>query len=120
MYADVQSHILTTHHIPKRYLPQFKAPVVEAKSLGYMCSYAALTNPALHSDSASHPHSEPCCASKFFAVTKMVEEYGFEGYVTSITHPLLVFHVISRTLMGSTDPFARGVGSTTIGVLSVR
>ena len=48
-----------------------------------MCSYAALTNPALSSDSASHPHSEPCCASKFFAVTKMVEEYGFEGYVQS-------------------------------------
>jgi hypothetical protein len=57
--------------------------VVEAKSLGYMCSYAALTNPALQSDSASHPHSEPCCASKFFAITKMQEEYGFEGYVQS-------------------------------------
>lgn len=48
-----------------------------------MCSYAALTNPALRSDSASHPHSEPCCASSFFAETKMVEEYGFEGYVQS-------------------------------------
>eukprot|EP01043_Picozoa_sp_COSAG02_P036586 COSAG02_NODE_2689_length_8234_cov_3.337185_6_plen_387_part_00 len=69
--------------IEETYLPQFKAPVVEAKSLGYMCSYAALTNPALNSDSASHPHSEPCCASKFFAITKMQEEYGFEGYVQS-------------------------------------
>ena len=49
--------------IEETYLPQFKAPVVEAKSLGYMCSYAALTNPALNSDSASHPHSEPCCAT---------------------------------------------------------
>ena len=48
-----------------------------------MCSYAALTNPTLQSDSASHPHSEPCCASKFFAITKMQEEYGFEGYVQS-------------------------------------
>eukprot|EP00041_Stephanoeca_diplocostata_P027723 m.769002 g.769002 ORF g.769002 m.769002 type:complete len:798 (-) comp23234_c0_seq1:921-3314(-) len=69
--------------IEDTYLPQFKAPVVEARSLGYMCSYAALTNPALHSDSTSHPHSEPCCASQFFAVTKMVDEYGFEGYVQS-------------------------------------
>ena len=69
--------------IEETYLPQFKAPVVEAKSLGYMCSYAALTSPSLDSDSASHPHSEPCCASKFFAITKMQEEYGFEGYVQS-------------------------------------
>ena len=69
--------------IEETYLPAFKAPVVEAKSLGYMCSYAALTNPKLDSDSASHPHSEPCCASKFFAITKMVEEFGFEGYVQS-------------------------------------
>ena len=57
--------------------------VARSKSLGYMCSYAALTNPTLQSDSASHPHSEPCCASKFFAITKMQEEYGFEGYVQS-------------------------------------
>ena len=69
--------------IEETYLPQFKAPVVEANSLGYMCSYAALTNPALQSDSASHPHSEPCCASKFFAITKMVDEFGFKGYVQS-------------------------------------
>jgi hypothetical protein len=46
-----------------------------------MCSYAALTNPALQSDSSSHPHSEPCCASKFFAITKMQEEFGFKGCV---------------------------------------
>ena len=50
-----------------------------------MCSYAALTNSDLIPDSgeASHPHSEPCCASAFFAQTKMVQEYGFEGYVQS-------------------------------------
>ena len=69
--------------IEDTYLPQFKAPVVEAGSLGYMCSYAALTSPSISSDSASHPHSEPCCASKFFAVTKMEKEYGFKGYVQS-------------------------------------
>jgi len=74
---------ISMRDIEETYLPQFKAPVVEAKSLGYMCSYAAWTNSALNSDSASHPHSEPSCASKFFAVTKMVEEYGFEGYVQS-------------------------------------
>ena len=50
-----------------------------------MCSYAALTNPAIHSDSTSHPHSEPCCGSKFFAITKMQEEYGFDGYVQVLT-----------------------------------
>jgi hypothetical protein len=63
--------------------PIHKAPVVEAQSLGYMCSYAALTNPSLIPDSgeSGHPHSEPCCASKFFAHTKMAEEYGFKGYV---------------------------------------
>ena len=50
--------------------------MVEAQSLGYMCSYAALTNSQLIPDGAepSHPHSEPCCASKFFAQTKMAEE----------------------------------------------
>ena len=50
-----------------------------------MCSYAALTNPNLIQDSGekSHPHSEPCCASKFLAQTKMVGEYGFKGYVQS-------------------------------------
>lgn len=60
-------------------------PVVEAGSLGYMCSYAALTNPELIADSGElgHPHSEPCCASRFFAQTKMRDEYGFEGYVQS-------------------------------------
>eukprot|EP00658_Telonema_sp_P-2_P003297 TRINITY_DN11215_c0_g2_i6.p1 TRINITY_DN11215_c0_g2~~TRINITY_DN11215_c0_g2_i6.p1 ORF type:complete len:548 (-),score=126.92 TRINITY_DN11215_c0_g2_i6:177-1820(-) len=50
-----------------------------------MCSYAALTNPDLipASGEASHPHSEPCCASKFFNVDKMLNEYGFSGYVQS-------------------------------------
>ena len=48
-----------------------------------MCSYAALTNKDLIPDSGepSHPHSEPCCASKFFAQQKMRDEWKFEGYV---------------------------------------
>eukprot|EP00040_Diaphanoeca_grandis_P010065 m.51547 g.51547 ORF g.51547 m.51547 type:complete len:852 (+) comp21462_c0_seq2:24-2579(+) len=76
---------ISAHDIEDTYLPQFKAPVVEAGSLGYMCSYAALTNAELipNSEEPSHPHSEPCCASKFFAQTKMVQEFGFKGYVQS-------------------------------------
>eukprot|EP00051_Salpingoeca_urceolata_P005045 m.69906 g.69906 ORF g.69906 m.69906 type:complete len:794 (+) comp14022_c0_seq3:229-2610(+) len=76
---------ISPHDIEDSYLPQFRAPVVDAKSLGYMCSYAALTSPVLipKSSSPSHPHSEPCCASKFFAQQKMVQEFGFEGYVQS-------------------------------------
>ena len=48
-------------------------------------SYAALTNAELIADSSekSHPHSEPCCASNFFARTKMAGEYGFKGWVAS-------------------------------------
>ena len=76
---------ISAHDIEDTYLPQFKAPVQKARSLGYMCSYAALTNADLIPRSAepSHPHSEPCCASRFFAVTKMQREFGFEGYVQS-------------------------------------
>jgi beta-glucosidase len=74
---------ISLRDVEETYLPAFKAPVVEANSLGYMCSYAALTNPAINSDSATHPHSEPCCASRFFAITKMEQEYGFRGYVQS-------------------------------------
>ena len=118
---------IATSDIEDTYLPQFKAAVVEAGSLGYMCSYAALTNAELIPDSGepSHLHSEvslvcsrnttavtttvratatmittrslttthrhppppntrqPLCASKFFAQTKMRDEFGFEGYVQS-------------------------------------
>ena len=76
---------ISAHDIEDTYLPQFKAPVTQAGSLGYMCSYAALTNPSLipDGDEPGHSHSEPCCASKFFAHQKMRDEYGFKGYVQS-------------------------------------
>ena len=76
---------ISTYDVADTYLPQFRAPVTQAKSLGYMCSYAALTNADLIPDSGSpaHPHSEPLCASAFFAQTKMRDEFGFEGYVQS-------------------------------------
>ena len=56
---------ISTYDIEDTYLPQFKAPVTKTKSLGYMCSYAALTNPELIPDSGepSHPHSEPLCVT---------------------------------------------------------
>ena len=67
-YFDIASR-----DVEETYLPQFRAPVVEAGSLGYMCSYAALTNAELIPDSGvpGHPHSEPLCASAFFAQTKV-------------------------------------------------
>ena len=79
-YFDISSY-----DIEDTYLPGFKAPVVDAESLGYMCSYAALTNSELipNSGEPNHPHSEPLCASKFFAQDKMRDEFGFHGYVQS-------------------------------------
>jgi beta-glucosidase-like glycosyl hydrolase len=76
---------ISTYDIEDTYLPGFKAPVTQAGSLGYMCSYAAVTNSELIPDSgeASHPHSEPLCLSEFFAQTKMRDTFGFEGYVQS-------------------------------------
>ena len=76
---------IATYDVEDTYLPQFKASVTEGGSLGYMCSYAALTNADLIPDSGepSHPHSEPLCASKFFAQAKMRDEFGFKGYVQS-------------------------------------
>lgn len=76
---------ISTYDIEDTYLPGFKAPVTDAESLGYMCSYAALTNSELipNSGEASRPHSEPLCASKFFAQDKMRDEFGFHGYVQS-------------------------------------
>ena len=76
---------IATHDIEDTYLPGFHATVKDAGSLGYMCSYAALTNAELipSSAEAKFPHSEPACASKFFAQQKMITEWGFEGYVQS-------------------------------------
>ena len=76
---------ISSRDIEDTYLPSFKAPVTQAKSLGYMCSYSAVTNSDLIPDSseAANPHTEPLCASSFFAQTKMRDEFGFEGYVQS-------------------------------------
>jgi beta-glucosidase-like glycosyl hydrolase len=76
---------ISSYDVEDTYLPQFKTSVMQGGSLGYMCSYAALTNAELIPDSgeAGHPHSEPLCASRFFAQQKMRDEYGFKGYVQS-------------------------------------
>ena len=50
---------IATHDMEDSYLPAFKASVVDGGSLGYMCSYAALTNAELipNSGVAAFPHS---------------------------------------------------------------
>lgn len=95
--------------IEETYLPQFKAPVVEANSLGYMCSYAAFTSPLINSDSLSHPHSEPLCASKFFAQTKMRDEYGFKGYVQSDCGAVNNMHGKEHYAVNETDAAAKAL-----------
>lgn len=50
---------VATHDVEDSYLPAFRTAVIEGGALGYMCSYAALTNAELIPDSgvAGFPHS---------------------------------------------------------------